>query len=106
MAFRVEVTPKARRDADEILNWLLSRNAGEPGLLWFRGLEAAILSLSNLPERCKLAPERASVPFEMRQLVYGGKPHEFRILFTIASETVYVLRIRRGRRERIDKLRH
>jgi mRNA-degrading endonuclease RelE of RelBE toxin-antitoxin system len=35
----------------------------------------------------------------MRQLLYGYKPHPYRILFTIANETVYVLRIRHGRRK-------
>ena len=68
---------------------------------WFRNLEEAIASLSNLPERCTLAPENDSVPFEMRQLLYGHKPHVYRILFTIAGETVYVLRIRHGRRKPI-----
>jgi hypothetical protein len=35
-----------------------------------------------MPKRCPLAPENASVPFEMRQLLYGRKPHFYRILFT------------------------
>lgn len=59
MAFRVEVTPPAKRDAKEILKWLDSQQAGEAGLRWFRKLEEAIASLSNLPGRCTLAPENA-----------------------------------------------
>ena len=102
MAFRVEVSPKARRDADAILGWLLSQQAGEAGLRWFRRLEEAIGSLANFPERCKLAPENASVPFEMRQLLCGHRPHVYRILFTIEGETVYVLRIRHGRRKHLS----
>jgi toxin ParE1/3/4 len=102
MAFRVEVSPKARRDADAILGWLLSQQAGEAGLRWFRRLEEAIGSLAHFPERCKLAPENASVPFEMRQLLYGHRPHVYRILFTIDGQTVYVLRIRHGRRKHLS----
>jgi plasmid stabilization system protein ParE len=75
MAFRVEVSPQARKDANGILEWLISRQAGETGLRWFRKLEEAIDSLSTMPRRCSLAPESASVPFEMRQLLYGHKPH-------------------------------
>jgi hypothetical protein len=44
-----------------------------------------------------------SVPFEMRQLIYGQKPHLYRILFTIEGETVQVLRIRHGRRKHLDE---
>ena len=50
----------------------------------------------------KLAPENVSVPFEMRQLLYGRKPHVYRILFAIEGETVYVLRIRHGRRKHLS----
>jgi plasmid stabilization system protein ParE len=101
MAFRVEVTPQAKKDARAILKWLLSQQAGETGLRWFLRMDEAIQSLSDLPERCKLAPENASVPFEMRQLLYGHKPHLYRILFTIDGEAVYVLRIRHGRRKHL-----
>ena len=103
MAFRVEVTPKARQDANGILEWLLAQHAGEAGLRWFRKLEEAIASLAELPKRCRLAPENASVPFELRQLLYGHRPHMYRILFTIEGEVVYVLRIRHGRRRYLSE---
>jgi hypothetical protein len=32
MAFRVEVTPEAKQDADLILEWLQAQHAGETGL--------------------------------------------------------------------------
>ncbi|HZT35044.1 MAG TPA: type II toxin-antitoxin system RelE/ParE family toxin, partial [Nitrososphaera sp.] len=73
------------------------------GLRWFLRLREAIDSLAEMPKRCPLAPENASVPFEMRQLLYGRKPHLYRILFTIEDEVVYVLRIRHGRRRHLDE---
>lgn len=103
MAFRVKVTPEAKQDADAILEWLHLQQAGEAGLRWFRGLNEAIESLSTFPKRCAPAPENASVPFEMRQLLYGKRPHIYRILFTIDDDMVYVLRIRHGRRQRIGE---
>jgi plasmid stabilization system protein ParE len=103
MAFRVEVAPQAEQDADTILEWLLSRHAGEAGLRWFLRLREAIESLAEMPGRCPLAPENASVSFEMRQLLYGRKPHVYRILFTIEDDMVYALRIRHGRRRRLDE---
>ncbi|MEO7142411.1 MAG: type II toxin-antitoxin system RelE/ParE family toxin [Bryobacteraceae bacterium] len=101
MAFRVEITPRAEQDANAILEWLLPQQAGEAGLRWFLKLKEAIASLADLPGRCTLAPENASISFEMRQLLYGRKPHVYRILFTIGGDVFYVLRIRHGRRRHI-----
>jgi hypothetical protein len=42
MAFRVEVTQLAKRDAREILKWLDSQQAGEAGLHWLHNLETRL----------------------------------------------------------------
>lgn len=99
MAFRVETSAAAEGDAEDILAWLLAQDAGDTGLRWFLSLENAIASLASFPERCPLAPENASFPFEVRHLLYGRKPHVYRILFTIEGDTVYVLHLRHGRRK-------
>lgn len=99
MTFRVETTATAEREADAILEWLLSEDAGDTGKQWFLALRDAIESLAEFPERCPLAPENAIFPFEVRHLLYGRKPHVYRILFTIENQTVYVLHIRHGRRQ-------
>lgn len=100
MAFRrVEISAEAKREADAILQWLLAQHAGDTGVQWFLRLEDAIATLATLPQRCSLAPENARFPFEVRQLLYGRKPHVYRILFTIEGETVNVLHIRHGRRK-------
>ena len=98
MAFRVEITDEAQRDARSILDWLISEQAGKSGLEWFQGLENAIASLAELPVRCALAPENASASFEVRHLLYGRKPHVYRILFTVESNRVVILHIWHGRR--------
>jgi len=89
----------AEADLDDILSWLLAKGAGEAGLRWFTGLRKAVGRLAELPYRCMLARENDSVPFEMRQLVYGRKPHQYRVLFTVEGGTVFILRVRHGRRE-------
>ena len=55
MASRVETSAQAERDADTILEWLLSQHAEETGIRWFLGLEDAIASLAKFSERCPLA---------------------------------------------------
>jgi plasmid stabilization system protein ParE len=103
MTFRVELATQAESDAEAILDWLRSQHAGETGIRWFLALEDAIASLATFPERYPLAPESARFPFEVRQLLYGRKPHVYRILLTIEGETVKVLHIRHARRRPIPK---
>ncbi len=99
MAFRVEISLRAEQDAESILEWLLSEKTGRVGIDWFLALDDAFASLSEFPERCPIAPESARFHVEVRQLLYGRKPHVYRILFTIAADTVTVLHIRHGRRK-------
>src|ERR1700689_1830597 len=103
MGFRVETTAGAELDGRTILEWLLSQHAGQTGIRWFLALEDAIASLSAFPERCPLAPENSNFPFEVRQLLYGRKPHVYRILFRIEGETIYILHIRHGRRRPLGR---
>jgi plasmid stabilization system protein ParE len=99
MAFRVDISKDAEHEAETILNWLLKEQAGETGLRWFAKLYEAIQSLELLPARCGLAPENKSFSSKVRQLVYGRRPHQYRILFTIEGDVVTVLHIRHGRRD-------
>ena len=65
-------------------------------------LEEAMASLGILPARCPLALENDRFPFEVRQLLYGRKPHVYRILFTIDGDTVNILHIRHARRKPME----
>jgi plasmid stabilization system protein ParE len=103
MAFQIEVSDDAELDADVILQWLIAQHAGGAGLRWFRTMRQAIDSLANMPGRCPLAPENEEFPFEVRQLLYGRRPHVYRILFTIEDNRVVVLHIRHGRRQHLTQ---
>ena len=69
------------------------------GCRLFDGLVAAIDSLSQFPLRCLLAPEDREFSFEVRHLLYGRRPHIYRILFTVEGDVAHVLHIRHGRRK-------
>ena len=98
MDFRVELSQQAQRDIAAIYDWLQSEQAGDAGQRWFLALRAAVASLQNLPSRCPLAPENRDSPVEVRHLLYGRRPHVYRILFAIEGDLVQVLHIRHGRR--------
>lgn len=69
---------------------------------WYCGIVDAIVSLERFPGRCPLAPENASVPYELRQLIYGKRRNAYRILFTIRENRVHVLHIRHSARDWIQ----
>jgi plasmid stabilization system protein ParE len=98
MAFRVELSDQAQADIAAIYDWLRSQQAGEAGERWFVALREAITSLSTLPTRCPVSAESRESPVEVRQLLYGRKPHVYRILSIIERDVVQVLHIRHGRR--------
>jgi len=100
MDFRVSLTEEADRELESILFWLKAEQAGDSGLRWFRRLTQSLASLSELPGRCPIAPESADLPIEVRQLIFGRKPHFYRILFTIEPDTVTILHVRHGKRSR------
>jgi len=103
MDFRVDLSEQAQRDIAAIYDWLLAEHAGDAGERWFVALRAAIVSLATLPSRCPLAPENQDSPIELRQLLYGSRPHVYRILFAIEGTTIQVLHIRHGRRRRMGE---
>jgi plasmid stabilization system protein ParE len=98
MDFRVELTDQAKHDIASVYAWLQTQDAGEAGTRWFVSLREAINSLGALPGRCRVAPESGESPVEIRQLLYGRRPHVYRILFAIDDQVVHVLHVRHGRR--------
>src|SRR5262245_34350379 len=98
MAFHVDLSDRAQTDIAAIYDWLCSQQAGDAGERWFVALREAIASLSTLPSRCPVASESREAPVEVRQLLYGRKPHVYRIFFAIDGDVVRVLHIRHGRR--------
>jgi plasmid stabilization system protein ParE len=98
MDARVELTHRAQHDIASIHAWLEGADSGDAGAKWLTALRAAIDSLSALPSRCPLAPESRELSVEVRQLLYGRRPHVYRILFSIESGVVYVLHVRHARR--------
>src|SRR4029453_646668 len=56
MAYRVELTKNGEAELEELYLWVVER-APNQGATWFNGLERAILSLEQLPKRCRIAPE-------------------------------------------------
>jgi len=101
MAYRVELAKNAEAELEELYLWVVER-APSQGAAWFNGLERAILSLEQLPKRCRIAPESFDPDQPVRVFNYGRSPHVYRVFFTIdeTAKVVRVVHIRRGARQR------
>ena len=84
MAYHVELADRAIRDLRNIYA-VLAR-------AWFNGLESMVYSLEHLPNRSPKTPENS----QLRHLLYGKKPHVYRIIYRIVdrTKTVRVLHVR------------
>jgi toxin ParE1/3/4 len=99
MIYRVEIQPRATKDLRGIYEYINAENS-RLAHAWFNGLESAIASLDQNPSRCPVAPENG----RLRHLLYGKRPHVYRIIFAVDERrrVVSVVHIRHGARDRIE----
>jgi plasmid stabilization system protein ParE len=95
MAYRVNFTRRARRD---YLTLYESIDAAEsaPAQLWLRRMDETIALLAVTPRMGSVTHEDQTV----RQVIYGNKPHLYRILYDIddAGQRIDILSIWHGKR--------
>jgi plasmid stabilization system protein ParE len=94
MTYRVVLTARAERDRDAAYAWYADNYSLDFAARWYAGLTNAIRSLPANPLICGLAHENDKFPFEVRELLFGGRPHKHRVLFTMHDDLVSVLHIR------------
>ena len=95
MAFRVELTALALDDLRTIFK-AINASKSEPVRAWFDGLEQLMMRMDAFPGRGSTVPEDG----RFRQLLYGNRPHTYRIIYKIDEEamTVTVIHVRHGAR--------
>lgn len=91
--YRVVFSSHAKQEIRSAFLWIKQRSR-QRAEKWERGFREAIYSLDRQPARCQLAPENSSFTVEIRQLLYGKRPHRYRALFTIEDNCVNILFIR------------
>jgi toxin ParE1/3/4 len=103
MPYRVEFTTRATRDLNHLFERIKAADSVQAAQ-WLNGLEAAILTLERLPHRCPAAPEGKVAKRALRHLLYGKKPHVYRVVYQIdePSHSVWVLTIRHGARDAVS----
>ena len=78
MAYEVRLSRRAVADLEAIYNKKNVQHSA-PAEAWYLGLRDAVFSLENLSHRGMVAWDRPS----LRQLLYGTRPHTYRILYAV-----------------------
>jgi len=85
MTYRVELTGRAAADLDIL--YVAKRATDSPAAArWYNRLEEAVDSLERSPYRCTAAPEAEKSGRPLRQLLYGNKPHVYRVIYEIDEQ--------------------
>jgi len=97
MAYLVNIPSRAQRDLT-CLYARINAQYSDAALNWYRGLKKAILSLEERSNRCTVARKRD----KLRHLLYGHKPHVYRVIFRVLEKQkqVEVLHIRHSARRK------
>jgi plasmid stabilization system protein ParE len=92
--YSVIILPEAEQDIED--NYLyIKEDSPQNAMNWYRNIYTKIQSLSSFPLRCPLAPENDLFHEEIRHLII----HNYRILYTVTENTVYILHARNGRQQ-------
>jgi plasmid stabilization system protein ParE len=106
MKYRIVFQPRAETELVEAYRWMSAQSPARAAR-WLDGIQRAIDSLETHPTRCPLAPENEMSAAEVRQLLYGKRRGIYRIVFIIGTDTVHIVSVRHGARQRLraDELR-
>jgi len=91
MAYLVKTLPRAERDMEAIFHYIRGLTS-PPARKWFNGLVDAIEGLAEHPQRYPATPEDPN----LRHLLYGNKPHIYRIICSVddAAQRVEIIHVR------------
>jgi plasmid stabilization system protein ParE len=98
MAYRVRFRPRAEQDLEAIYRYLI-QEAPLRGPQWIDGLEEALYSLREAPQRCPVVRVFSRPTVAVRKLLHGRYPHVYRVYFNIEATIVWILHIRHGARK-------
>jgi len=94
MSFQVAFTKRAQRDAAVIQDWIAQRSR-DGAVKWNAALSAAKDRLADSAESFPRAPESEAFDKDVRQVLFKTpKGNQYRALFTIEGNTVYVIAVR------------
>ena len=102
MSYQVEILPQALSEIENAFRWIADNISSTTAERWYEDLLEAIRSLESFPNRCAVAPEAQEFQQEIRQL-WIGKIKNYRALFTVEANQVFILHVRHSSRAALRK---
>lgn len=100
MTFRVILQPRAERDIEAAVGWILDQSGSSAiALRWLQGIRASLAKLKASPLRCPVAADSDTYGENVRVLLHGSKRGPYRVLFAVRGHTVHVLTVRHAARQ-------
>jgi toxin ParE1/3/4 len=99
MPYLVRLLPRAEHDLEAIYGFI-GASSSEMAHRWFTKMVDAIETLAELPERCPRIPEDPT----LRHLLYGKRPHIYRIIFSVDAtrRRVDIVHVRHGAQDTFE----
>lgn len=97
MTFRILILPQAHLDINRNADWWADHYSIDQAERWADSVYDQIETLDRSPESYALSAENETFPFEIRDKLVGpGRNPNYRAVFTICDNVVYVLAVRRA----------
>jgi plasmid stabilization system protein ParE len=92
--YRLVVTSRAERDADDIYAWI-ARHSPDGATKWYAAFLKMLGNLQKDPVRHARAPEAANLGLDIQQALFKTRSgHAYRALYTLAGDTLHVIAVR------------
>jgi len=92
--YQIVILPDVEQDLEASYLYIKD-DSPKNALNWYQEIYSKIQKLSSLSLRCPLAPENDYFEEEIRHLIVKN----YRVLFTINNDTVYILHARHGHQQ-------
>jgi len=102
MTYRIIIEETAAREIRRVVRWKTQNSSLTVASRWYNGLLKKVATLRTHPTRCPIASESEKFPFEIRELLYGRRRQVFRIIFTIAGDTVSMLFVHHSAQQELE----
>ena len=101
MKFGLRFVPNAEKELEDAYEWIHERSP-QAADRWREEIIAAISSLRDSWRVNPPAPENGRFPFEIRQLLFGKRRGQFRIIYSVIDNDVVVVAVRHSARRPLD----
>ena len=103
MARTLKLQTNARNDINGLLDNIKDRVSVTAAARWLKRLNNALQALSDDAERWPLTEEPSLADTDIRELLFGRRPHIYRVFYNYTTERVVVYRIRHSAQVSIDE---